>query len=91
MVDMGLIGFVSYVVYWGQFVKLTINKSLTTNARFGLALLAIIYFLKTLVSMSLSDMTFLSSMAFGLFLADSKTDKIRYDKNTHSRRFYRGK
>lgn len=30
-------------------------------------------------------------MAFGLFLADSKTDKIRYDKNTHSRRFYSGK
>lgn len=91
MVDMGLIGFVSYVVYWGQFAKLTINKSLTANARFGLALLAIIYFLKTLVSMSLSDMTFLSSMAFGLFLADSKLDEIRYDKNTHSRRFYSGK
>ena len=67
-VNQGLLGIIVYVVYWKQFYS-TWRKSTNIEAKTILALVGIIYFAKTLFSMSYVDMTYVCTSVLGYALA----------------------
>ena len=67
-VNQGLLGFVVYAVYWKQFYS-TWRQSTNIEAKTILALVGIIYFAKTLFSMSYADMTYVCTSVLGYALA----------------------
>ena len=67
-VNQGLLGIVVYAVYWKQFYS-TWRQSTNIEAKTILALVGIIYFAKTLFSMSYADMTYVCTSVLGYALA----------------------
>ncbi len=70
-VNQGLVGVVIYAYYWLCFYK-TWKQATNPDAKLIIALIGIIYFAKTLFSMSYGDMTYVSTSVFGYTLANYK-------------------
>ena len=70
-VNQGLLGIIVYAFYWKQFDS-TWRQSTNIEAKTILALVGIIYFAKTLFSMSYGDMTYVSTSVLGYALATYK-------------------
>lgn len=70
-VNQGLLGIIVYVVYWKQ-LYLTWCQSTNIEAKTILALVGIIYFAKTIFSMSYGDMTYVCTSVLGYALATYK-------------------
>lgn len=70
-VNQGLLGIVVYAVYWKQFYS-TWRQSTNIEAKTILALVGIIYFAKTIFSMSYGDMTYVCTSVLGYALATYK-------------------
>ena len=67
-INQGLCGIIVYAVYWKNFYS-TWRQSTNIEAKTILALVGIIYFAKTLFSMSYEDMTYVCTSVFGYALA----------------------
>lgn len=67
-VNQGMFGVIIYVVYWICFYR-TWRRSTNVEAKMILALVGIIYFAKTIFSMSYGDMTYICTSVFGFALA----------------------
>lgn len=74
-VNQGLLGIAVYAVYWKQFYS-TWRQSTNIEAKTILALVGIIYFAKTLFSMSYGDMTYVCTSVLGYALATYKKPNI---------------
>ena len=70
-VNQGLLGIIVYAVYWKQLYS-TWRQSTNIEAKTILALVGIIYFAKTLFSMSYGDMTYVCTSVLGYALATYK-------------------
>lgn len=70
-VNQGVLGIAVYVVYWIQFYS-TWRQSTNIEAKTILALVGIIYFAKTIFSMSYADMTYVCTSVLGYALATYK-------------------
>lgn len=70
-VNQGLLGIIVYAVYWKQFYS-TWRQSTNIEAKTILALVGIIYFAKTIFSMSYGDMTYVCTSVLGYALATYK-------------------
>lgn len=70
-VNQGLLGIIVYAVYWKQFYS-TWRQSTNIEAKTILALVGIIYFAKTIFSMSYADMTYVCTSVLGYALATYK-------------------
>lgn len=70
-VNQGLLGIIVYAVYWKQFY-LTWRRSTNIEAKTILALVGVIYFAKTIFSMSYADMTYVCTSVLGYALATYK-------------------
>lgn len=70
-VNQGLLGIAVYVVYWKQLYS-TWRQSTNIEAKTILALVGIIYFAKTIFSMSYADMTYVCTSVLGYALATYK-------------------
>lgn len=67
-VNQGMLGVIIYAVYWICFYR-TWRRSTNIEAKTILALVGIIYFAKTIFSMSYGDMTYVCTSVFGFALA----------------------
>ena len=74
-VNQGLMGIIVYAVYWKQLYS-TWRQSTNIEAKTILALVGIIYFAKTIFSMSYGDMTYVSTSVLGYALATYKKPNI---------------
>ena len=74
-VNQGLLGIIVYAVYWKQFYS-TWRQSTNIEAKTILALVGIIYFAKTLFSMSYGDMTYVCTSVLGYALATYKKPNL---------------
>lgn len=74
-VNQGLLGIIVYAVYWKQFYS-TWRQSTNIEAKTILALVGIIYFAKTIFSMSYGDMTYVCTSVLGYALATYKNPNI---------------
>ena len=70
-VNQGLLGIIVYAVYWKLFYS-TWRQSTNIEAKTILALVGIIYFAKTIFSMSYADMTYVCTSVLGYALATYK-------------------
>ena len=70
-INQGLLGIIIYLIYWINFYK-TWRQSTNIDAKTILALVGIIYFAKTLFSMSYEDMTYVCTSVLGYALATYK-------------------
>ena len=70
-VNQGLLGITVYAVYWKQFYS-TWRQSTNIDAKTIIAIIGIIYFAKTLFSMSYGDMTYVCTSVLGYALATYK-------------------
>lgn len=74
-VNQGLLGITVYAIYWKQ-LYMTWRHSTNIEAKTILALVGIIYFAKTLFSMSYSDMTYICTSVLGYALATYKKPNV---------------
>ena len=70
-VNQGLLGIIVYAIYWKNLYS-TWRQSTNIEAKTILALVGIIYFAKTLFSMSYGDMTYVCTSVLGYALATYK-------------------
>ena len=70
-VNQGLLGVIVYVVYWSCFYK-TWKRASNVDAKTILAITLLIFFAKTLFSMSYGDMTYVCTSVLGYALATYK-------------------
>ncbi len=70
-INQGLIGMLLYLFYWIAFIKLLFKKNVPPEVKCCLVMLFVIYFLKTLFSMSYTEYTLYSGMALGYCVAMS--------------------
>lgn len=68
-INQGLLGMLLYLFFWIAFVKLLMNRSVPPEVKTALAMIFVIYFLKTFFSMSYSAYTFYAAMVFGYGIA----------------------
>ena len=68
-INQGLLGMLLYLFYWISFVKLLMNRSVPPEVKTALAMIFVIYFLKTFFSMSYSEYTLYASMVLGYGIA----------------------
>ena len=68
-INQGLLGMLLYLFYWISFVKLLMKRHVPPEVRTALAMIFVIYFLKTFFSMSYSGYTLYASMVFGYGIA----------------------
>lgn len=74
-VNQGLLGIIVYAFYWKKFYS-TWRQSTNIEAKTILALVGIIYFVKTIFSMSYADMTYVCTSVLGYALATYKNPNI---------------
>lgn len=65
----GILGISVFIYYWICFLKNSKNVSLPSESRICLSMLLLIYFMKTIFSMSYSDMSIYSTSVLALCLA----------------------
>ncbi len=71
-INQGLLGVVFYLFYWFGFLKTWLDSS-NLDARLGIAIVGVVFFLKTFFSMSYSEMSYVSTCVFGYYLAVYKS------------------
>lgn len=69
-VNQGILGISVFVVYWKNLYS-TLKRAINTDAKTILAMVMLIFFAKTLFSMSYTDMTYVSTSVFGYALANA--------------------
>lgn len=74
-VNQGLLGIIVYAVYWKKFYS-TWCQSTNIEAKTIFALVGVIYFAKTIFSMSYEDMTYVCTSVLGYALATYKNPNI---------------
>lgn len=74
-VNQGLLGIIVYMFYWFFFAKECLSKFYSNREKMTLQMLFIIYFMKTLISMSYGSMTFPATFALGYCLAQRKKNE----------------
>lgn len=78
-VNQGIFGIMIYLLYWILFAKEGLSKSYDSQAKLAIQLLFIIYFMKTLFSMSYYDMHVSATFVLGYCLArEKKNEQIIY-------------
>lgn len=70
LTNQGIIGVSLFAFYWTSFMKMLQRQYLSSDSRFCLLLLFVIFFMKTLFSMSISSMTIYATVMMGFSLAD---------------------
>lgn len=68
-INQGLLGMLLYLFFWIAFVKLLMKRNVPPEVKTALAMIFVIYFLKTFFSMSYSGYTLYVSMVFGYGIA----------------------
>ena len=68
-INQGLLGMLLYLFYWISFVKLLMKRHVPPEVKTALAMIFVIYFLKTFFSMAYSGYTLYVSMVFGYSIA----------------------
>ncbi|MBO5538855.1 MAG: hypothetical protein J6I52_09665 [Prevotella sp.] len=68
-INQGLLGMLLYLFFWIAFVKLLMKRNVPPEVKTALAMIFVIYFLKTFFSMSYSGYTLYASMVFGYGIA----------------------
>ena len=77
-VNQGVLGIILYMFYWITFAKV-VSQNYSNQSKLALQLLFVIYFMKTIFSMSYGDMTIPSTFILGYSLAQEKeNEKIIY-------------
>ena len=71
MINQGLFGLVVYLIYWWSFLLLCKKKHIVPQIKTALIILFVIYFMKTIFSMSYRDYTVYSTMTLGYCVAMS--------------------
>lgn len=79
--NQGLLGLLLYFIYWVLSYK-TWKSTTNSAAKIGIALFLIMYFLKTMISMSYGDMTFVVTSVLGYYLAHYRTQRLVHEINT---------
>lgn len=74
-INQGLLGLFVYMFYWTLFSKECLSKSYSSQNKLALQLLFIIYFMKTLFSMSYGFMTIPATFVLGYCLAQEKKNE----------------
>ena len=74
LIDMGIMGVCFYVYYWYIFGKTILKSQLPSLSRFGIMLVFLNMFFKTIFSMSFTDMTFFHAIMLGLCLTGRLKD-----------------
>lgn len=78
-VNQGLLGVIVFAIYWFCFYK-TWKRATNTDAKVIIAITLLIFFSKTLFSMSYTDMTYVSTCVLGYALATAnKPNSINYE------------
>lgn len=75
-VNQGMLGIIVYMIYWMMFYK-TWHKATNIDARTILAMIILIFFAKTMFSMSYGDMTYVCTCVLGYSLANVNTFNSR--------------
>ncbi len=83
LVNQGIFGVVVYAVYWIGLFKEWRKRKHIPDAYLALGLFVIIYFMKTLFSMSYNDMTYYAMFVFAFYLG-STNSQIQDESFTHS-------
>lgn len=73
-VNQGVLGILIFIFYWIFFIRTAFSKKYGDNERLALQLLLVIYFMKTLFSMSYMDMPIHATFVLGYSLAQEKND-----------------
>lgn len=81
-VNQGLLGIIVYTIYWVCFYK-TWKQTSNIDAKNILAIIMLIYFAKTLFSMSYGDMTYVATSVLGYSLARSCKSDCCFGENSH--------
>lgn len=68
-INQGMLGLVLYLLFWLVFLRSCFRKGVDSDVKVALWMLFVIYFLKTIFSMSYRDFTLYSSLAIGFCLA----------------------
>lgn len=76
-INQGLLGIGIYMVYWVAFLLLCMKKNMPTDIRLTLWMLFVIYFLKTIFSMSYDQYTLYAGMALGYCVACTIPKKLK--------------
>lgn len=86
--DMGLFGVAIYIAYWCCFLRTIYTLNLPESARFTLKVLFIIAFMRTMFSMSISEIAYTESIMFGLCLCGGIKDSQDNQKTQKHRKHY---
>lgn len=74
-INQGVLGFMIYILYWVLFAKEILSKYYAPREKLALQLLFVIYFMKTIFSMSYGDMTIPATLILGFCLAQGKKNE----------------
>lgn len=75
MVNQGIFGVLIYILYWILFLKECVSKRYPSDVKLSLQLLFIIYFMKTIFSMSYGNVGISAAFILGYCLAQEKNDE----------------
>lgn len=77
--NQGILGIILFFLYWYYFYRTLRYKKYDLDSRNALFMIFTLYFIKTMFSMSIGDMTIYVNSMLGYALADGfKRDKIKY-------------
>jgi O-antigen ligase len=74
-VNQGILGIMIYMLFWFLFARESLSKSYSHQVKLTIQLLFIIYFMKTLFSMSYGDMSTSATFILGYCLAQEKKNE----------------
>lgn len=78
--NQGILGIILFFLYWYYFYRTLCFKKYSKDSRNALFMIFTLYFIKTMFSMSIGDMTIYVNSMLGYALADGfKRDKIRFN------------
>lgn len=80
--DNGVLGVLLFINYWKGLYRTAQNKRFTTDSRFCLLLILVIYGTKTFFSMSIGGMSIFVTSIFGFALADGFSDELANNKRS---------
>lgn len=82
-VNQGILGGFIYLIYWILFLRVLSSKNYEPHVKLALVILFVIYFLRTIISMSYNDMTVGATLVLGYCLAqEKKNEQIIYCSQT---------
>lgn len=82
LVNQGVLGFSLYLFYWISFFMVWQKTDRSDNLRFAMALLFLIYFMRTIFSMSYGDMNIYSTSVLGFCLGNMIRNSISMESSS---------